>query len=435
MFQHIYRARRDSGDYIVIEAKGKLVRDENNMPVKIVGTAVDITERQQMEDALRKSQAQLSALIENREEAIWSVDTEKRILNFNRPIAEIFKSLWGVELRQGNVITDGLPVKMAKKWTHRYDRCIKGSSYSFVDEFILNEKKSFVEFSLNPLHVENGSILGVSVLARNITPQKAFEKSLQEAKEAAEAANSTKSQFLANMSHEIRTPMNGIIGFAELLLRSRLTAAQREYLGIVRHSADTLLILINDLLDISKIESGKLELVNNEFNFHALLKEVVRTFQVKTKDQQLKIVLRIDKKIPPVIIGDEMRLRQVFVNLIGNSVKFSKNGTIRVHSLCKHFLDKTLTIYTEVTDEGIGIEKEKQNLIFEPFNQIDDPLTRQYGGTGLGLSIAKKLVNMMHGEIGVDSEPGKGSKFHFTVQMNISGDFQWKEKTPVSRKN
>jgi PAS domain S-box-containing protein len=389
------------------------------MPVQIVGTAVDITERQEMEDALRKSQAQLTALIENREEAIWSVDTEKRVLNFNRPIAEVFKILYGIEMKQGNVITEGLPAKDAKRWSRRYEHCIKGKSYSFIDQFNLDGEKTYVEFSLNPIHIDNGSVLGVSVLARNITPQKIFEKSLQEAKEAAEAANSTKSQFLANMSHEIRTPMNGIIGFAELLLLSKLTPSQREYLNIVRHSADSLLVLINDLLDLSKIESGKLELVNTEFNFHLLLKEVVRTFQVKAKDQQLKIILSIDQRIPPLIIGDEMRLRQVFVNLIGNSVKFSKNGSVTIRSFYKQCIGNTLTIYTEVIDEGIGIEKEKQNIIFDAFNQIDNPLTRKYGGTGLGLSIAKKLITMMYGEIGVESELGKGSKFHFTIQVNV----------------
>ncbi|MEO6169092.1 MAG: PAS domain S-box protein [Chitinophagales bacterium] len=421
MFQKIYREKNSEGSYIVIEAKGKLVRDEHKMPVHIVGTAVDITERQQMEDAVRKSQAQLAALIENREESIWSVDANRRILNFNKPIAEVFKIYYGVTMRQGALITDDLPKEMADLWLERYDRSMKGDSYNMVDPFEQNGKTYFIEFSFNPIRVEDGSIIGVSVLGRNITQQKTFEASLQKAKEAAEAANRTKSQFLANMSHEIRTPMNGIIGFADLLLQSKLTPQQHEYLDIVRYSADSLLTLINDLLDISKIESGKLELVNTEFNLPGLMKEVARSFKVKAKEQHLKLVLKIDKKIPAVVIGDEMRFRQVMVNLIGNAVKFSKDGNVTINSKVKEQDDKGMVIITEVVDCGIGIEKEKQEIIFEPFNQIDTLLTRKYGGTGLGLSIARKLVNMMGGEIHVESEPGRGSRFYFTAVVLLPG--------------
>ncbi|HUM45811.1 MAG TPA: PAS domain S-box protein [Chitinophagales bacterium] len=415
MFQDIYREKNSEGSYIVIEAKGKLVRDEYNMPVHIVGTAVDITERQQMEDAVRKSQAQLAALIENREESIWSVDANRRIINFNKPIAEVFKMYYGITMQQGALITDGLPKEMADLWLERYERSMSGNSYNTVDPFELNGKSYFIEFSFNPIRVEDGSIIGVSVLGRNITQQKTFEKSLQQAKEAAEAANRTKSQFLANMSHEIRTPMNGIIGFADLLLQSRLTPQQHEYLDIVRYSADSLLTLINDLLDISKIESGKLELVNTEFNLPVLLRDVVRSFKVKAKEQHLKLLLKTDKAIPAIVIGDEMRFRQVMVNLIGNAVKFSKDGAVNISSTVLEQDKKKLVILTEVIDRGIGIEKEKQGIIFEPFSQIDTQLTRKYGGTGLGLSIARRLVNMMGGEIHVESEPGMGSRFYFTI--------------------
>jgi signal transduction histidine kinase len=198
-----------------------------------------------------------------------------------------------------------------------------------------------------------------------------------------------------------------------------MTAQQREYLDIVRYSADSLLTLINDLLDISKIESGKLELVNKEFNLHNLLREAVRSFKVKAKDQNLKIKLKVDSKIPTVIIGDEMRYHQVMLNLIGNAVKFSKEGDVSIRSFLKEQKENIIVLQTEITDQGIGIEKEKQKMIFEPFNQIDNSFTRKYGGTGLGLSIAKKLVNMMGGDIHVDSEPGKGSRFYFTVQLQI----------------
>ncbi len=424
MFQYIYRAKHNDGHYIVIEAKGKLVRNEHKMPVSIVGTAVDITERQQMEDVIRKSQAQLTALIENREESIWSVDTNYRILSFNKTIANGFKEYYHVTMQQGALITDGFPKEVAKTWLKRYQRSLKGESYSIVEQFHSNKKPFFIEFSLNPIHVEDGSIIGVSVLGRNITQQKKFEHSLEQAKEAAEAANRTKSQFLANMSHEIRTPMNGIIGFTDLLLQSKLTPVQHEYLDIVRYSADSLLTLINDLLDISKIESGKLELVHSPFNLPGLMKEVVRSFKVKAEEQKLQIVLEIDKAIPAVVIGDEMRFRQIMVNLIGNAVKFSKDGTVTVNSRLLEQKNNQLVIFAEVIDHGIGIEKAQQLIIFEPFKQIDTLLTRKYGGTGLGLSIARKLINMMGGEIHVDSEPGKGSRFYFTIHVAVPANKQ-----------
>lgn len=419
MFHHIYRAKHSDDKYIVIESKGKLVRDEYNMPVSIVGTAVDITERQAMEDAVKKSQAQLIALIENREESIWSVDEHKRILNFNKPIAEAFKTYYGITMKQGALITEGFSPEMASTWTARYDQCLMGNSFSQVDTYAIDGKEYFVEYSLSPIRVEDGRIIGVSVLGRNITQQKIFEQSLQEAKEAAEAANRTKSQFLANMSHEIRTPMNGIMGFTDLLLQSKLSPQQQEYVEIVRYSADSLLLLINDLLDISKIESGKLELINHVYDFRGLMKDVVRSFKLKAKEQHIKIELKIGRDIPVMVVGDEIRFRQIMVNLIGNAVKFSNDGVVAVISkLLKREGDK-LVILTEVVDKGIGIEKEMQEIIFEPFHQIDTMRTRKFGGTGLGLSIARKLVNMLGGEIQVESEPGKGSRFYFTIHASV----------------
>lgn len=420
MFQHIYRAKHADEKYIVIESKGKLVRDEYNMPVSIVGTAVDITERQAMEDAVRKSQAQLLALIENREEAIWSVDEHKRMLNFNKPIADAFKNYYGINMKQGALITDGLPADVAATWSARYDRCLTGDSFSKVDHYDVDGTDNFIEYSLSPIRVDDGSIIGVSVLGRNITQQKIFEKSLQEAKEAAEAANRTKSQFLANMSHEIRTPMNGIMGFTDLLLQSKLTSQQQEYVEIVKYSADSLLLLINDLLDISKIESGKLELINNTYDFRGLMKDVVRSFKLKAKEQRIKIELKVGREIPVLVFGDEMRFRQILVNLIGNAVKFSNDGLVTVSSKLLKRDDDRITILTEVIDNGIGIEAAMQEIIFEPFHQIDTMRTRKFGGTGLGLSIARKLVNMMGGEIQVESEPGKGSRFYFTIDVTLS---------------
>ncbi|HYV94860.1 MAG TPA: PAS domain S-box protein [Chitinophagales bacterium] len=419
MYQHNYRIKMPSGEMLVFETRGKLVHDEKNLPVRIVGTIIDITERQQMEDALREREAQLSTLIENREESIWSVDREKRLIRFNTTFANNFKEFNNIELQQGMQITEYLPEKVALMWNEWYDKALDGESFQEVDRYDNNGQEIFVEYSLNPIKINEGKILGVSVLGRDITRQKYYEQSLEEAKNAAEEASRTKSQFLANISHEIRTPMNGIIGFTDLLLQSKVNRKQKEYLEIVHHSADSLLRLINDLLDISKIESGKLSLINREFEVRKLLHEIIRSFKAKANERSLKISALVDKSVPKILIGDEMRLQQIFVNLIGNAVKFSEHGKIVARIKREGKTGNVVRLIIEVEDEGIGISKEKYRTIFEPFTQLGDPFTSKYGGTGLGLSIARRLVEMMHGEMGVDSEPGKGSKFYFTVEMQV----------------
>jgi len=418
MFHYVYRSSAGEGD-IVIEAKGKLVRDENNMPVRIVGTAVDITDRQKMEDALRKSRAQLAALIENREETIWAIDSKFRLTDFNNSFALIYKKLFDVDVKHGDLIAHPLSVEEQAKWRHRYQKCLQGESLSFVEDLLIDDEKVFIEFAANPMRVPDGTIIGVSVLGRNITQQKNFERSLQQAKNAAEAANRTKSQFLANISHEIRTPMNGIIGFTDLLLQTKVNDKQKEYLDIVRYSADSLLQLINDLLDLSKIEAGKLLLGNREYDIRKLLRAIIKSFKPKAKQQHLSITLSIDRSVPAIVVGDEMRLQQIFVNIIGNAVKFSDHGTVEVRLKRQNSGDEKVILYAEVKDEGIGIPKDRQEAIFEAFHQLGDPYTSKYGGTGLGLSITKRLISMMDGTIGVDSEPGKGSLFHFTVDLGL----------------
>jgi PAS domain S-box-containing protein len=418
MFHFVYHSGTEK-EPLILETKGKLVRNENNMPVRIVGTTIDITEQQQIEDALRRSRAQLAALIENREETIWAIDPEMRLMNFNNSFAQIFRTMFNIEPRNGIKITGGLEPELARTWEERYRKCLQGETLVFVEEYEIEGRKIFVEFSANPMRLADDAVVGVSVLGREITQQKNFEHSLQEAKLAAETANRTKSQFLANISHEIRTPMNGIIGFTELLLQTKVNEKQKEYLEIVRYSADSLLNLINDLLDISKIEAGKLTLAKREFDLRKLMRDVIKSFKAKVKQQNLKLTLSISEDVPPVLIGDEMRLQQVFVNLIGNAVKFSDHGTISVSLSLGAKSAGSAVINAEVADEGIGIPKDRLESIFEAFHQVSDPRTSKYGGTGLGLSITRKLLEMMHGSIGVESEQGKGSRFSFDVKLGL----------------
>ena len=381
----------------------------------------EIVERKQTERELEERKYFLDSLIENTPVGIVAIGPDHCIQMCNAA----FENLFGY--RQEELVGQSLPQLVAPEelraevaanaealWAGRGTHLI--TKRKRRDGSVLDVEAFSVP--LGPARHPTGGVL----LYQDITERKRAEEALMRAKEAAEAANRAKSEFLANMSHEIRTPMNGIIGMTELTLDTPLTSEQREYLDMVKASAHSLLTVINDILDFSKIEAGKLDIDAVDFPLLRSLGEALKALAFRAHQKGLELAWSVGRDVPEFVTGDVGRLRQVLVNLVGNAVKFTERGEIVVSVEKETQDERGVTLHFQVRDTGIGIPKEKQQMIFDAFTQADSSASRKYGGTGLGLAITSRLVALMGGRIWVASDVGRGSTFHFTVRLGLAQD-------------
>lgn len=423
-----YRVRTRSGDWKWILARGQVMEwDADGQVLRVAGTYMDISDRKEFEQELRRQRALLYSLIDSIPDLIFYKDVEGAYIGCN----PAFGAFTGVHWReiQGKTDYDLFPQELADFFREQ-DRLMLASEGPRSNEERVgypDGRQVLLDTLKTPFHGPDGEILGIVGVSRDITDRKSMEEELQKAKEMAEAANQAKSEFLASMSHEIRTPMSGIIGMVDLLQQSRLTRDQRGYLDIIQKSADSLLAIINDILDISKIEAGKVELETIDFDLRTTLEDMSDLMAVKAEEKGILFTCLIDHSVPSLLRGDPGRLRQILINLIGNAVKFTEQGEVLLHVQLVKQSAHHAVLELSIRDTGIGIPSDKLDRIFNKFTQLDMSTTRQYGGTGLGLAIARQLTEMMEGRMKVESREGEGATFRFSVVLEKQPETEQRE--------
>jgi PAS domain S-box-containing protein len=388
----------------------------------------EIADREAAEQALRASEQHFRSLIDFLPDAVVIIDRESRVVGWNKAI-EAMTGVKAEEMLGKSDYEYALPFYgerrpilvdlvetpdevLAEKYSniHRMDNVLYADTY-----LPLGGRGAYLHGRARILYGPDGSRVGAIEVIHDLTERKQAEEEALAARTAAEAASRAKSEFLATMSHEIRTPMNAIIGMADLLGDSRLTREQREYVATMKSAGENLLQIINDILDLSKVEAGHLELEHSDFDVVRVVEKTVELMAVRAHRKNLELTCRIGPGVPPHLIGDRNRLRQVLVNLLSNAIKFTEQGDVALCVEPERTEGEAISLLFSVSDTGVGVPADKREAIFESFTQADSSTTRKYGGTGLGLAICKRLVELMGGAIRVESEEDKGSTFTFSA--------------------
>ena len=402
----------------------------DGQPVVTQGIFHNVTERRQAEIV----RAQLAMIVNASHDAIFSVAADSRVISWNAGAERICG--YRADEIIGRSVLKLVPRELRTERIEFYEHFTRGEQLTVFTEEVWKHKDGRlidIGITVSPITSE-GRVTGFAGVARDITAQKRAEAALAEARDAALEASRLKSEFLATMSHEIRTPMNGVIGMAELLLDTELDDEQREFAETINDSGQALLAIINDILDYSKIEADKIRLDASPFSPVDLLGGVGNILGVRARDKRIGLSAEISGDVPPYLLGDAGRLRQVLLNLAGNAVKFTEQGSVRIRAELDCTSSDDVSLRFTISDTGIGIPAAAQPKLFQPFSQADGSTTRQYGGTGLGLAISKRLVELMGGAIGCESVEDQGSTFWFTARFGRVAGIDASQPTTWARR-
>jgi len=434
-FNTEFRIVRPDGAMRYLRAASDIVLDAAGRPERIVGVNYDITERRMAEIAAGQSEELLRMFVKHTPAAVAMFDREVRYVLASDRWMNDYHLTGDIIGRSHYQVFPDLP----REWHRVHARCLAGEVMSREEDPYLRADGSleWLQWTVRPWRDSTGAIGGIIMFTAVITERKRIEAEVRAlnadlerrvaartadaaaAREAAEAANRAKSTFLANMSHEIRTPMNAVLGLSYLALRTDLDPLQRGHLEKIQEGAKGLLGLLNDVLDFSKIEAGHQALESVPFRLKPVVDGVIAVVSVRAEEKRLSLRVKAAPDVPTAVVGDPLRLRQVLINLVTNAVKFTDRGEVTIELQVVERGPRTARLRLSVRDTGIGIGPEQRARIFEPFTQADDSTTRRYGGSGLGLAISRQLVTLMGGELDVESTPGAGSTFYFTIPLGL----------------
>ncbi len=393
-----FHNRKKNGEVYWEIASVSPIRDQAGVITSFIAVKEDISHLKKIEDVLRQAEEKNREILDSIPDIMFKLNREGNFLDLS--LEKRIRKIFPDEVRLNSIPLIGKAFDSADIQIFEYPVIEKKRTQHYEARFIISGEEEIL------------------VIIRDITDRVAIEEELRKAKEAAEHASRTKGDFLANMSHEIRTPLNSIHGFIELMKKTKLDDVQTEYLDIVSRSAENLLGIINDILDFSKIESGKIEIENIPFNPIYEFAPTLEIFTERALEKNISLYSFIDPLLPHGLSGDPLRIKQVLINLLSNAIKFTpRGGKIFVEIRMKKISESRCSVFFSVRDTGIGVPERKMKLIFESFAQVDNSVTRRFGGTGLGLSISNNLVSLMGSELLLASVPGKGSSFHFTLDM------------------
>lgn len=412
-------------EFQIIDADGTLVwvrvkgipEFEKGKCVKVSGIIQDIDHAKKILLELASKEAMLQSFIRDAPVSIAMLDNQLNFLSISQSWKKEFFTSTENFIGQNFLETAGGVPYSRKKI---YLQALLGISYkeeNWTIQLAHQSEPNHYILEVTPWYLSEKEVGGIIISANNITETVKFNQKLQDAKTSADIANKAKSEFLANMSHEIRTPLNGVIGFSDLLLKTPLNETQLQYLNFINESGESLLSIINDILDFSKIESGKLELLIDPCNVYELVSQVINVILYQSQIKNIELLLNIEQGLPPILLMDEARIRQVLINLLGNAVKFTEAGEIELKVSKLSIDEQEIKLRFSVRDTGIGIPLEKQQRIFDAFTQEDSSVSKKYGGTGLGLTISNNILKYMGGQLSLSSQPEVGSTFFFDITL------------------